>query len=210
MIKTDKKLLFVHIPKTGGTSVRIAFKHNNINLKDYIVPDGPRRPEHDPLFILERYNDISQYHTFSIIRNPFTRVFSHYTHFIRIDQIDKNGNKLTSFEQFLDYVRRKRQFIYNHLDPISIANSVNSGPYIVYTQSFFLYNCKGKMGIDKLYRYENLSEIEQDFDIKLPKENEGRYSKEDYYESYNQTNIDLVRHIYLEDFINLGYSTDFS
>ena len=53
-------------------------------------------------------------------------------------------------------------------------------------------------------KFENLNELEQDFQIQLPKNKIGDYTKEDYYKAYNQTNIDLVRHIFHEDFINFN------
>ena len=72
-----------------------------------------------------------------------------------------------------------------------------------------MYDSSGSMRINKVYNNENLVELETDFNISLPKLNVGSYNTEEYYKAYNQTNIDLVKHIYTEDFVNLGYSTDF-
>ena len=65
------------------------------------------------------------------------------------------------------------------------------------------------MSLDKLYRFEHIEEFETDFNIKMPNLNVGNYSSDEYLNSYTSTTIDLVRHIYLEDFVNLNYSTDF-
>lgn len=193
----DKPILFVHVPKTGGTSITSVLK-NRYNWK---VPPGPPRPHHDPLFILEKYNDLSKFFVFAVVRNPFKRAYSYFKHY------QKQNNSNANFEQFLDHVRRRRQSVLENHDSVEIKR--DRTPFIVYPQSFYLFDSKGKMSIDKLYRYENMAELEHDFQISLPKMNVGSYSKDDYLKAYSQTNIDLVRHIYLEDFVNLGYSTDF-
>lgn len=197
-MKIDKPILFIHVPKTAGTSIDRALR----NQYTWNFVPGPPRPMHDPLFLIDRYNDLSNFFVFAVVRNPFTRAFSYYKHYLKHNKCD------ISFEQFLDHVRRKRQMIFNHFES-SITIKVDTTPFIVYSQSFYLYDSKGKMSLDKLYRYENLSELESDFGIQLPRFNVGSYSKEDYIKEYNPTTIDLVRHIYLEDFVNLNYSLDF-
>lgn len=194
----DKKLLFVHVPKTAGISIssqlRAKYGFN------WTRPPGSAY-QHEPLFLLDRVNDISQYHVFAVVRNPFTRAYSYYKHY------QFQTNSYPTFEQFLDHVRRKRQQVYNSYDSKIYYNET---PFIVLSQSFWVFDSKGKMSLDKLYRFENISEVETDFGITLPKINAGKYSKEDYYNAYNQTNIDIVRHIYLEDFVNFNYSMDFA
>lgn len=193
----DKPIMFVHVPKTAGTSINAVLRDRYT----WNIPPGPSRPHHDPLFVLEKYNDLSKFFVFSAVRNPFTRAYSYYKHYL------KQNNCSVSFEEFLDHVRRRRQSILEHHDAEEIKR--NKTPFIVYPQSFYLFDSKGKMNIDKLYRYENLDEFEIDFNVELPKSRIGNYSKQNYQDAYNQTNIDLVRHIYLEDFVNLGYSTEF-
>ena len=195
----DKPPFFVHVPKTAGTSIVSAIKHKlKFNFPENYTGKGPA---HYPLFIFERYNDLSKYFIFAVVRNPFTRAFSYYKHFLHV-----TGSRV-SFEDFLDHVRRKRQIILNYYDSPNLVS--DKTPFIVYSQSFYIYNSKGKMGLDKMYRYENIAELESDTEVELPVLNEGSYPREDYDRCYSQTNIDLVRHIYLEDFINLNYSMDF-
>lgn len=196
---TENPLFFVHVPKTAGSSIVSALKSR---LK-FNFPEGysGHGPAHYPLFIFEKYNDLSTKFVFSVVRNPFTRAFSYYDHYLRV-----TGSTAT-FEQFLDHVRRKRQSILDYYDSKNMVSTKT--PFIVYSQSFYIFNSKGKMGLDKLYRHENLSELENDFEIKLPNINVGSYSREVYEKSYDRTAIDLVRHIYLEDFVNLNYSMDF-
>lgn len=199
---TDKPVLFVHVPKTAGTSVlKVLTEAQSWKIMPKIPIDS--NMNHSPLFVLERYNILNNFFVFSIVRNPFTRAFSYYQHFKRYHLSD------ISFEQFLDHVRRKKQAVFEFLDHVSIKKNTNATPFIVYPQSFFLFDIKGKMSLDKLYRFEHIEEFETDFNIKMPNLNVGNYSSDEYLNSYTSTTIDLVRHIYLEDFVNLNYSTDF-
>lgn len=199
---TDKPVLFVHVPKTAGTSVlKVLTETQSWKIAPKIPIDS--NMNHSPLFVLERYNILNNFFVFSIVRNPFTRAFSYYQHYKRQQSSD------TSFEQFLDHVRRKKQAVFEFLDHVSIKKNTNATPFIAYSQSFFLFDMKGKMSLDKLYRFENIEEFETDFNIKMPNLNVGNYSLDEYLSNYTPTTIDLVRHIYLEDFVNLNYSMDF-
>lgn len=81
-------------------------------------------------------------------------------------------------------------------------------PLMRYDQSFYIFE-GGKTEIDKIYRFENISELERDMNITLPKINVGSYSKEDYNRDYDYENVDMVRKIYARDFRNLGYNEEF-
>ena len=82
-------------------------------------------------------------------------------------------------------------------------------PLIKYDQSFYIFE-DGKTEMDKIYKFENISELEKDMNITLPKINVGSYSKEEYYKDYTSYLIDRVRIIYARDFRNLGYSDEFT
>lgn len=82
-ISRKYKFIFIHIPKTGGTSIRHAmydmddnskkkecFLHSDVNYsKAYLKRNG------------EKWND---FFTFSIVRNPYARMVSFYNHLKRI------------------------------------------------------------------------------------------------------------------------------
>jgi hypothetical protein len=63
--------------------------------------------------------------------------------------------------------------------------------------------------LDKVYRFENLKELEKDFGFKLPFENKGSYTSDEYYQDYTNRLVNRVLDIYEKDFINFGYSTEF-
>ena len=70
-VSDSQRLLFVHIPKTGGATVERVLDNN----VDDIRFERSRR--HDTLSeILEREPDLSAYWTFGFVRNPWSRMVS--------------------------------------------------------------------------------------------------------------------------------------
>ena len=83
LINTHHKWAFVHIPKTGGTSLSKVLGN---------IPNTTNPAGHDSLRIIE--TNLSEYFKFTLVRNPFTRIASAYFHEIR-----KTG--YMTFESFL-------------------------------------------------------------------------------------------------------------
>ena len=149
-----KKLLFIHIPKTAGTSLKVALNCNFVFDKKFIG--------HEPLFYIEK-NVLDYLRTdtfiFSIVRNPYTRTFSYFKHFCRMTNTNFN------FSEFLFLIKTK-------MSPLFNSNSQhNKTPFILFDQSFFLTNSLNVIDVDKIYKFENLLEIEKDYSITLPIEN---------------------------------------
>lgn len=171
------KKLFVHIPKTSGTSIKSVIK----DTWNRSCPFG-----HDPFFELQKMNKIDDdVFSFTVVRNPFTRTYSYYHHYKKI-----NNSQIT-FYDFLNLIRKKQ--------------ATNKTPMIIYDQSFYVYDIEGNCTLKKIYRFENLVELENDLGIKIPKMNVGNYDNEQMEKDYNKTNISLVKHLFLRDFINFNY-----
>lgn len=173
-------LLFVHIPKTAGQSIFAA-----LNLQWNYVEHA----RHDPLFLLERNNNLENVYRFTVVRNPFRRTFSYYKHFNRINQSNY------TFKEFLDIVKNDTSFPKTKM--------------IHYPQSFYCLDHQGDISLDKIYKFENLSELENDLDIKLPHNNKGNYTEDEYFNSYTTEIKDFVRDFYSSDFYNFNYCLDF-
>jgi hypothetical protein len=192
-IYTDK-VLFIHVPKTCGISLTKVLEEKGL--------DSWNRQttfffHHDPLFLMQENNVIDKdCFVFSIVRNPFTRAYSLYKHFIKIIKgynIQGDDN-LPSFEFFLNAIKTKQNIFFT-----PIANT---------TQSYYLKNKDGNISLSKIYRFENLNELENDFKITLPRINVGNYTKDDYKNACTENAISMIQEIYHEDFINFNYSFD--
>lgn len=179
-IKHKKKdLLFIHIPKTGGTSI--------LDKIDQSMWKKTMFYGHDPLFCIEKNNDIKNVFSFCVVRNPYERTFSYYNHFKKINNLN------CSFLQFLNIIKIKKFF--------------PNTPMIVFPQSFYVYDLNGSISIDKIYKYEKFYEIENDLGLKFKILNKGNYLKKDYKKAYeNKDCVNLVQHLFSVDFINFNYN----
>jgi hypothetical protein len=72
MIIKNKKLLFIHIPRTGGTSIEQSF--GRPRCKEGINS----LTQHNTLKQYSEKEDINSYFTFSFVRNPWDRLISWY------------------------------------------------------------------------------------------------------------------------------------
>jgi hypothetical protein len=193
-MKKMKKVLFIHIPKTAGNSIKVSLKNNNYdNEWKRVNPFG-----HDSYFDISKNNIIyPSVFSFTVVRNPFEWIYSYYRFILQSVRMNINKDSYFSFYYFLSNIKHKQK-----LFP-SFNNMLNN-------QSYYFINESGKICVNKVYRYENIKELETDLDISLGNKNVGDYSKEEYIKDYTKKNIDLVKEIYARDFRNLGYSDEFT
>ena len=104
LIKNDaQKWAFIHIPKTGGTSLTSIIQ--NIEGSELVAV-------HESIRVFE---DVSDFFIFTIVRNPFTRIASAYSHRLRKNEYKK------SFGEFITELSE------NHLDLIPQSYYINAG-----------------------------------------------------------------------------------
>lgn len=177
--------LFVHIPKSGGTSIRVVLEkaYQNSWLRN------PSRLHHDTIAELKQHNNILPItKIFTVVRNPFTRAVSYYHHFM------KHNNISITFKEFLLMINDGR--------------ATSRTPLIKYDQTHYLIDRNGELSVPYIFKYEQMNQVEDFLQLKLDFYNVGNYNKFNSLSVYNQETIDLVRHIYNRDFTNFNYSTD--
>jgi len=192
-------LLFIHIPKSGGTSLESYFSEkykiplNDSSLFD-IPPNGYLRSlQHLPYQILfsekEKYQiQFDDLKIITIVRNPYYRIISDLFFF---ELIDKNSHPDDVYMIICKYIFKKNYD--NHNQP----------------QHFFITNEEGKI-IDNLIilRTEILTHDMHNIGYKDFNFHELKNVQDhtDNYESYlNNDSIQLINKIYEKDFILFNY-----
>lgn len=179
-------VLFVHIPKCGGTSIKSALELELINhplLCDMIAAGLPAKTK-----------------TVTIVRNPFDRLASAYEHL-------KKGQKLNrAFKTLiLDNHINFDDFVLNWLNESNIRKWIHFLPQT----EFLTWN--ENISVDHIFKLENINssweEISRIFDKNSPMiwENSSNRSKiSDYYKDPRV--VEKTIKLYEQDFINFDYS----
>jgi hypothetical protein len=199
MVCNKHKIVFVHIPKTGGTSIEKFFGVDVIQTKNKLDPVrlvGHDRStneylQHLPLQkIHQKCPDVieSNYFSFCFVRNPWSRFVSSFL-----------------YEQTLKKFKTEYDFKRFALKP-GFANRQHS-----MQQSSFIVNTKNEIIIDFIGRFENLQE---DFDVvckkngiptkQLPAEN-STISKRCYTKYYDDETRNIIANRFKQDIKMFGY-----
>jgi hypothetical protein len=186
------RFLFIHIPKTAGTSILDALSINFRHHSDYKV----FKSANTPLF--------NKAYKFCFVRNPYDRLFSVYSYLLRggSGHTDKAlthylQSNSTSFETFVE----------NVLDHNLMQTHPLFKPQFAYVCDF-----KSKIMVDFVGRFESLPQdikviskaIGQN--IELPHLNSNK--KDAFCSVYNEGIAKKVYSLYQKDFELFDYSVD--
>ncbi|WP_294956225.1 sulfotransferase family 2 domain-containing protein [Sulfurovum sp.] len=149
LLSQEKRFLFIHIQKTGGTSITKMFKEEIKDLKSYRNP-------HSPLSAMEKRYEA--YYKAAFVRNPYDRILSWYTMIDNMrkqlspEQMDQHKNKVqrevmlnadsfTGFVLNCEYVTSRSGWLPFHKNQID-----------------YLSNENGEVAIDFIGRFEHLAD----------------------------------------------------
>ncbi len=211
------KILFVHIAKTGGTSVRAALKR--LHWSDpYAIPihlvngltrtlkfkTGAKFQRHAKA--IAAYENIgepfwSQLFKFTFVRNPWDLQVSSWHHLQRVPNAPTD--QFHSFEEFLRHKFDPDQ-AFNYYFWISAQ-----------LQSHYILDFNGRVIVDFVGRYERLHDDFREAcrlggipQITLPHKRHSRERKRDYRDYYDDVTAELIATHYAEDIQRFGYSFD--
>lgn len=131
-----RKAIFLHIPKTGGTSVKVA------------LGESEKRRHHFPWWVYQQGSPkrFEKFYKFAFVRNPIDRIISGYSY------LKAGGNKISDFE------------VANHLDQYDnfddfVQFELFKGKMIYHPifrpQTWYLCDCFGRIKVDYVGRYES-------------------------------------------------------
>ena len=211
LISHTHRFAFIHVPKTGGCSVKLALEQFADDVLayrpnrwldrcgihvNYFAPWPSKRfRTHTPAALLQRELPADVYadlFTFAFVRNPWDLLVSSY-HFLRRDRSHRRGRlaaRLGSFARYVDYELHRGKLL----------------------QSRMLTSRHGRLLVDFVGRFENL---EADFAIvcrhlrvaaRLPHVNAVSHS--DYRAHYTPRLAATVADGFGEDIERFGYAFD--
>lgn len=213
--------LFVHLAKTGGTSVRAALSRQlwrePYALRTWLAQQlsastghriGARIPRHAAAVAAREMlppDVFASLFKFAFVRNPWDRVVSSYSHFQREYPAELSKQKIETFEQFVGYLletppeRAERPAMLRALQRPQLES---------------LVGVQGELLVDFVGRYERL---EEDFSaileqiplphIALPHKRKSQRSA-DYRASYSDELADRVAQHFADDIRSFQYSFD--
>ena len=189
MINHKDKFIFVHIPKTGGTSIESLFI-KNADIKD--VPEKHSMARDIDSELLEKY------YTFTFVRNPWDRMVSYYK--FRIKRSFDMYSHGESFKEWISFIcSNNAQQIKAYQFNLAIKD-----------QYEYIVNKTNEIIIDFVGKFEN---FQQDFDIAcdrigIPRQELPHINKTDhlhYTEYYDDETRSIVAEKYSKDIKYFGY-----
>jgi hypothetical protein len=196
MLAYPTKLLFIHIPKTGGNSVKKTL--------------GIRTTHHQiTTFPLDSRKECF---TFCFVRNPWDRLVSSFHYFLQYPRNKPHNpnSELTKktcadFTEFCRFLRRTPVE-----DKIIPDSRMHYGAQMK-PQCFWIRNENGEIDIDFIGRYERINEDFQELcrraqvdPVQLCHINHSEHRP--YYEYYTKETREIVAEMYREDIEEFGYS----
>lgn len=209
MPNRDKKLAFVHIPKTGGTYVGKIISKFDIKYFGHVcvIDDEKKKPSIYPpgkgMARTTTYSETDKYYVFTVVRNIFDWLVSYAGH---------AGGWNPSYHDLnhYDYDNSNKGFDYLVK---SIANR-GDGIWPNRKMIFFQLFCdNGKLIADRILRTEtlnaDLSRLASDFNFTHEKESKQRVGgHNDYRTYYNDSLIEIVQNTWERDLKLFGYTFD--
>ena len=143
-----RKIIFIHIPKTAGSSIEHLLRDEGKYELDFIGVRNGRSTHHYmgielKMILKELY---PTYYKFSFVRNPYDRLISEYF-WCRINNVGHKFNK--TFDEFLDYVEdviKNKKFF----KPIE-------NDHFIPQYSFLFFN--NKLLVNNIFKYEDLEKV---------------------------------------------------
>jgi hypothetical protein len=143
-----RKIIFIHIPKTAGSSIEHLLRDEGKYELDFIGVRNGRSTHHYmgielKMILKELY---PTYYKFSFVRNPYDRLISEYF-WCRLNNVGHKFNK--TFDEFLDYVEdviKNKKFF----KPIE-------NDHFIPQYSFLFFN--NKLLVNNIFKYEDIETV---------------------------------------------------
>jgi hypothetical protein len=193
-VKSGKELVYIHIPKCGGTSIRSLLK--KLSKFEYLYHAGkkslPCSPQHFHAELLNILMNKRGVESFAVVRHPLSRIISEYYYREKKGRID-SGLGLDEFIVKAIRGYSKNAFIYdNHIRPMH--------QFLFDSTRVFRLEDGLKDVFSHIHSFFNAKE-DLDFNPNVSK-NQGSYQEVEI----SRESIELVNDFYHVDFNRLNYT----
>ncbi|MAF24666.1 hypothetical protein CL634_03715 [bacterium] len=184
-----KDILFIHIPKTAGTSIKKALGLSRDSLIHQRLPEGGAEE-------VIKSRELGNHFKFAFTRNPWDRLVSSYFFFKQMDKEHwlwpydkKTAEEIKGFKDFKDFC-------------VNFKNKTNK--FHFQPQYPWVYASGAGLLTDFLGRYENLKEDMETLYSKIgiePKKlcNDNTSKHKHYTEHYDDETRDIIAQKYAKD-----------
>lgn len=195
----DFKSIFVHIPKTGGTSITYAMEDVKKKFK--------HRPDHRRLteYLNASPKNFWKYHKFTVVRDPVERELSLYNHLVHKRRDNKREIIDHSFTEYLNNIKNDKNF-YLEFSFMKRKKDNLKFKYIYADQSDYI-TLNNQICVDQIIRFEGL-----DFGFQLLCDKVGlKYEKLTHHRPSSKKtiasleDIKLIKEIRKKDYELLSY-----
>ena len=199
--ENEKPLLFIHIPKAGGSYVEKEFNKNNYKIgkfdnNKHLKSKNKCTFWHTPVKYNKNIN-FKDYRVFTVVRNPYDRIISEYNwkgfgEFYKKLNVSKN----TEINQFIS--------------KLNTNEKIYDGDCHLVPQSEYLTDYYGNK-VENIIHQENLDEELEKFinkyklNVKLSKEKNQVKKKNFTQNDLTTESKNIIKNYYKEDFKLLGY-----
>ena len=168
LVFRKSNVAFVFVPKTGCSTLKVMASKESDNIYE------KNRPECK---------------VFCFVRNPYSRVYASFMHYMRSDDPNQQGwkRKLKGYNEFNSFVRNRLKFLSEH-------------DWHFKPMRYFIELCPDA----EVRRFENFGSDVKEILGSVILKNE--HKKPDYRQVYNDESRLIVGQLYKWDIENLGYS----
>jgi hypothetical protein len=200
MISTNKKIIFLHIPKTAGTSVETAFR---TRVGGNIIMGGKQTPWDYHTSVRsyeEKLPDFDKYFVFTFVRNPWDRLYSWFAMLM-------NNQKITITDD------KFHKWILEDCHSMSSAFPKGAGKMCAQKipQLEYMKDSEGKNRVDFIGKLEDIGKdfpkvcIQMGINShRLPHLKRGRHKP--YRQAYNEETKQFVQRHHKSDIEAFGYT----
>jgi len=214
LISKKHKVIFVHINKTGGTSLNQLLcgrgNHGRETIKFNMHHHAPAWMIKEKLDE-EHPNMWDEYEKISMVRNPYSWQVSMYE-FIKAESWhgDSRLIRKMTFKEYLEYFIGDGQLL-----PINNGRRKDDLNPFYMSQSKYIYNDDNNLMVDTVMKLESFQDDFNTLCEKIPSIgckdvlHVNKTKHDDYKTYYEDTTIKkMVQEIFQDDFKNFNYSTD--